>query len=72
MNQSIGGGRVEHHSGLGAELADLGERGLVEVVGCALAGLVCGTVGVQQRGGYRGGPELALGVGVGDRPQIPE
>jgi hypothetical protein len=55
-------------SGVGAPVvvADLFERCLVEAVGCALAGLVCGTVGVEQCGGHRGGPQLAVGVGVGD------
>jgi hypothetical protein len=48
--------------------ADLGERGLVERLGAAFAGLDGGVVGLGQGAGHRGRPELTVGVGIGDRP----
>jgi hypothetical protein len=50
--------------------ADLVESRLVEAVRSALARGVRGPVGLQQRGGQGGGPQLAVGIGVGDRPQV--
>jgi hypothetical protein len=49
-----------------------GEHRLVEGLGAAGAGLVGGVVGLEQGVGHRERPELGVGVGVGDRPQIPE
>ena len=51
-------------------VADLFEGGFIEGFGAAVAGLDGGVVGVGQGGGHRGGPQLPVGVGIGDRPQV--
>jgi hypothetical protein len=51
---------------------DLFEGNGIEPVGAGGTGVVCGLVGVQQCAGHRQRPDLALGVTVGYRPQIPE
>ena len=61
----------------------LGERAVVadvdavqnvglEGLGGARAGLGGEVVGVEQGVGRRGRPRLAVGVGIGDRPQVPQ
>jgi len=46
------------------------QRGFVEAVGATITGLVGGAVGFPQGVGHRLRPQLAVGVGIGDRPQI--
>jgi hypothetical protein len=53
-------------------VADAGQHRVVEGLGAAGAGLVGVVVGFEQGVGDRERPELGVGVGVGDRPQIPE
>lgn len=48
------------------EAEDPGQDGLVEVVCAAGAGLGGGVVGLDEGVGHRGGPQLPVGVGVGD------
>ena len=49
-----------------------GEHRLVEGLGAAGAGLVGGVVGLEQGVGHGRCPELGVGVGVRQRPQIAE
>jgi hypothetical protein len=44
----------------------------LEGLGGARAGLGGEVVGVEQGVGRRGRPGLAVGVGIGDRPQVPQ
>ena len=45
---------------------------VVEGLGAALAGVSGGVVGVEQSVAHLDRPQLGVGVGIGDRPQIPE